>query len=381
MQAKANILIVADESDSTVSISDYLSGYGYIVVGTINSGETALKYIPNLLRTPLQADLVLIGIQLDGRMSCLQTAELIHQRFNIPSLYVSDRDKIHLLESAQITEPYSYVVTPCSLEDLCIALEVTLHKHQAEQNLKDMEIELANQRSQFISVVSHEFRTPLASIQLSAEILEENWALWTKEKRDKRFQRIKQGILRMSQLLDDVLIVGQMEAGKLEFEPRKLDLVELCQDIVAELQTIGHGGQKINLAIEGDIPIATTDEKLVRYILFHLLSNAIKYSPNGDDVELSLKYTHDANLRDPSPTLATSLGRATFSVQDRGIGIPHKDINRLFDSFYRGSNVGNIAGNGIGLTITKSAIDIHGGDISIESKVDIGSTFTVTIPM
>jgi signal transduction histidine kinase len=371
MQAKANILIVADESDSIVSISDYLSGYGYIVVGTLESGETALKYIPNLLRTPFQADLVLIGMQLNGRISGLQTAEIIHQRFNIPSLYVSDRDKIQLLEAAQITDPYSYVVTPCSLEDLCIAVEVTLHKHRTEQNLKDMEIELTNLRSQFISVVSHEFRTPLASIQLSAEILEENWALWTKEQRDKRFQRIKQGILRMSQLLDDVLIVGQMEAGKVEFDPRELDLVELCQDIVAELQTMGHGGQKINLAIEGAIPTAITDEKLVRYILFHLLSNAIKYSPNGNDIELS----------DLSPTLEAGLGRAIFSIQDRGIGIPHKDINRLFDSFYRGSNVGNIAGNGIGLTIAKSAIDIHGGDISIESKVDIGSTFTVTIPM
>lgn len=381
MQAKANILIVADESDSIASISDSLSGYGYIVVGTINSGESALKYIPNLLRTPFQADLVLIGIQLDGRMSCLQTAELIHQRFNIPSLYVSDRDRIQLLEADQITEPYSYVVTPCSLEDLCIAVEVTLHKHRAEQKLKDMETELTNLRSQFISVVSHEFRTPLASIQLSAEILEENCAIWTKEQRDKRFQRIKQGILRMSQLLDDILIVGQMEAGKVEFEPSEIDLVELCQDIVAELQTIGHSGQKINLAIEGEIPTAITDEKLVRYILFHLLSNAIKYSPNGDDVELILKYTHNPNLSDPIPTLEAGLGRATFSVQDRGIGIPHKDINRLFDSFYRGSNVGNIAGNGIGLTIAKSALDIHGGNISIESKVDIGSTFTVTIPM
>jgi signal transduction histidine kinase len=381
MQAKANILIVSDESDSIGSISDYLSGYGYIVVGTINSGETALKYIPNIIRTPFQADLVLIGMQLNGRISGLQTAEIIHQRFNIPSLYVSDRDKIQLLETAQITEPYSYILTPCSLEDLCIAVEVTLHKHRTEQNLKDMEIELTNLRSQFISVVSHEFRTPLASIQLSAEILEENWALWTKEQRNKRFQRIKQGILRMSQLLDDILIVGKMEAGKVEFEPRAINLVELCQDIVAELQTMGHSGQKINLAIEGEIPMATTDEKLVRYILFHLLSNAIKYSPNGDDVELILKYTHDANRSDPSPTLETSLGRAIFSIQDRGIGIPHKDINRLFDSFYRGSNVGNIAGNGIGLTIAKSAIDIHGGDISIESKVNIGSTFTVTIPM
>jgi signal transduction histidine kinase len=381
MQAKANVLIVADESDSIASISDSLSGYGYIVVGTINSGESALKYIPNLLRTSFQADLVLIGIQLNGRMSCLQTAELIHQRFNIPSLYVSDRDNIQLLESAQITEPYSYIITPCALEDLCIAVEVTLHKHRAEQKLKDMETELTNLRSQFISVVSHEFRTPLASIQLSAEILEENWALWTKEQRDKRFQRIKQGILRMSQLLDDVLIVGQMEAGKVEFEPREIDLIELCQDVVAELQTMGHSGQKINLAIKGEIPTAITDDKLVRYILFHLLSNAIKYSPDGDDIELILKYTHNPNLSDSSPTLETGLGRAIFSIQDCGIGIPHKDINRLFDSFYRGSNVGNIAGNGIGLTIAKNAIDIHGGDISIESKVDIGSTFTVTIPM
>jgi signal transduction histidine kinase len=377
MQAKANILIVADESDATASISDYLSGYGYTIVGTNNSGESALKYIPNLLETSLQIDLVLIDIQLKGRINGLQTAELICQRFNIPSLYVSDRDKIKLLEAAQITEPYSYIVTPCTLEDLCIAVEVTLHKHRTEQKLKDMEIELTNLRSQFVSVVSHEFRTPLASIQLSAEILEENWTLWTKEKRDKRFQRIKQGILRMSQLLDDVLIIGKIEAGKLEFEPQAINLVELCQDIVAELQTIGHNKQKINFAIEAEIPIVNADERLVRYMLFNLLANAVKYSPASSEIELRLTYKHE----DPSRTSKKVMGKATFSIQDCGIGIPHKDINRLFDSFYRGSNIGNIAGNGIGLAIAKSAIDIHGGDISIESKVDIGSTFTVTLPI
>jgi signal transduction histidine kinase len=377
MQAKANILIAADESNFPSIASDWLSGYGYTIVGTINSGEQALNYIPNFINTSLQIDLALIGVELNGRISGLQTAELIHQRFNIPVLYVCDRDKFKLLESANRAEPYSYVVTPFSLEDLCIAVEITLHKHRAGQKLQEIENELIKMRSQFISVVSHEFRTPLASIQLSAEMLEANWALWPKDRGDKCFQRIKQGILRMEQLLDDISIVGKGEAGKAEFNPQEINLIELCQDIVAEMQPLGLGGQKINLAIDGEIPTANVDEKLVRYILFNLLSNAIKYSPDGSDVEMILKYKLTENLEVPS----TTLGKATFCVRDRGIGIPSKDINRLFESFYRGSNVGSIAGNGIGLTIVKNAIDIHGGDISVESLVDIGSTFTVAIPM
>ncbi len=377
MQAKANILIVADEIIFPLRTSDCLSSYGYTIVGTINSGESALNYIPNLLKTPLQTDLALIGVQLNGRISGLQTAELIRQRFNIPVLYVSDRDKIQLLEAAQIVEPYSYVITPCSSEDLCIAVEVTLHKHRTEQKLQDMESELIDLRSQFISVVSHEFRTPLASIQLSAEMLEENWALWTKPQRDKRFQRIKQGILRMTQLLEDVSIVGKVEAGQVEFTPQAIDLVALCQEIVTELEPLANGRPKINLVIEGEIPTANVDEKLVYSILLHLLSNAIKYSPDGGDIELILKYT----LNDNADSLNPALGKATLRVKDRGIGIPKQDINQLFDSFYRGSNVRNIAGYGLGLTIAKNAVDIHGGNISVESRVDIGSTFTVTIPM
>ena len=377
MQAKANILIVADESIFPLATSDYLSSYGYTIVGTSNSGESALNHIPNLLKTPLQTDLALIGVQLNGRISGLQTAELIRQRFNIPVLYVSDRDRVKLLEAAQIAEPYSYVVTPCSLEDLCIAVEVTLHKHRTEQKLQNMESELIDLRSQFISVVSHEFRTPLASIQLSAEMLEENWALWTKEQRDKRFQRIKQGILRMTKLLEDVLSVGKVEAGQVEFNPQAINLVELCQDIVTELEPLANGRPKINLVIEGEIPTANVDEKLVYSILFHLLSNAIEYSPDGGDIELILKYTFNDNADSLNP----ALGIATLCVKDRGIGIPKQDINRLFDSFCRGSNVGNIAGHGLGLTIVKTALDIHGGDISVESRVNIGSTFTVTIPM
>jgi signal transduction histidine kinase len=381
MQAKANILIVADRSIFPLDTSNRLSSYGYTVVGTIDSGEAALKYIPSLLASSLKTDIALIGVQLNGRINGLQTAELVRQRFNIPVLYVSDREKAKLLEAAQISEPYSYILTPCTLEDLCIAVEVTLHKHLTVQRLQNMEDELIDLRSQFISVVSHGFRTPLASILLSAEMLEENWALWTKEQRDKRFKRIKQGILRMAELLDDVSTVGKVEAGRVEFDPCAINLVELCQDIVAEIQALGHGGQKINLVIEGEIPTANADEQLVRYILFHLLSNAIKYSPNGSDVELILKYTLSNNLDRPIADLSKALGTTTFCIQDRGIGIPHKDINRLFDSFYRGSNVGSIAGNGIGLAIAKSAIDIHGGNISVESRVDIGSTFTVTIPM
>ena len=169
----------------------------------------------------------------------------------------------------------------------------------------------------------------------------------------------------MTRLLNDVLLVGKAEAGKLEYNPTLVDLVRFCDDLVGEIQ-LTTGNHKIAFCNQGQCSNVYMDEKLLRHILSNLLSNAIKYSPQGGTVHFDLVCDRVA---------------ATFKVRDEGIGIPEADQANLFDSFYRASNVGTISGTGLGLAIVKKSVDSHGGTIAVNSEVGVGTTFIVTIPL
>lgn len=167
------------------------------------------------------------------------------------------------------------------------------------------------------------------------------------------------------QLLDDVLLLGKMDASKLEFKPAPLDLVEFCENLVEPLELHASGQHKIIFRVQGNCDNACMDEYLLRQILTNLLSNAIKYSPTGGDVNFLLDCDQQT---------------ARFRIADSGIGIPKQDLERLFESFYRATNVGNIQGTGLGLSIIKNCIDLHDGKIEVESTVGEGTTFTVALP-
>ncbi|MEW6496390.1 MAG: PAS domain S-box protein, partial [Cyanobacteriota bacterium] len=264
-----------------------------------------------------------------------------------------------------------------------IAEDITSRK-LAETSLLatlEKERELSSLRSSFLSLVSHEFRTPLTTIQSSAELLSRYNERLSPEKKQAHHQRIQSALVRMTQLLDEVLLIGQAEAGKLKFEPRPMDLVPWCRDLVEGMQVAvdnackgknhqhanaGRSLCEIAFTSAGDCSEAQMDSKLLEHILTNLLSNAIKYSPEGGKVQFDLVCTGSI---------------AVFSITDRGIGIPEEDQERLFESFSRASNVGTIQGTGLGLAIAKKAVDLHGGTISVESEVGVGTTFTVTLPL
>lgn len=238
------------------------------------------------------------------------------------------------------------------------------------RNALERERELRELKSRFISMASHEFRTPLATIMASSDLLKSFGHKLTDEKKLERLNKIQVEVKNMTRLLDDVLLIGKAEAGRVEFNPAFLDLKLLCQDILEEIQlTLSDRHQLTFQAASqafGDRAFRTyADEKLLRHILTNLLSNAVKYSPSGGKVTLKLR-----------------LERTTFKfqIQDQGIGIPPSDQARLFELFHRGSNAGNISGTGLGLAIIKYATDLHGGAIQVTSEVGVGSTFTVGIP-
>lgn len=248
------------------------------------------------------------------------------------------------------------------------------HIKQAEQdilNALEKEKELGDLRSRFISMASHEFRTPLTIISSSTEMMEKYYQRLSEDKKQQHFKRIQSSIKHMIELLNDVLTMSKAEAEKIAFNPQSLDILSFCRDLIAELQ-LSSSKHTIIFTIpetpeinSQDPLIVEFDPKLLRQILTNLLTNAIKYSLSESNIDLNLK-VEELEL--------------IFEVKDHGIGIPVDDLNKLFTTFHRATNTGNIQGTGLGLAIIKKCVDLHQGEIEVHSILNEGSTFTLRLP-
>ncbi len=242
---------------------------------------------------------------------------------------------------------------------------VTARRHAEEELRQSLvrERELSDLKSRFVAMASHEFRTPLAAILSSAELLADHGERLPAAERNEVIGLIKGAVKRMNEMVEQVLLIGRAESGGLEFSPAPLDAAALCHTLVEEAK---RGGARIALTHSGENPVRLLDEKLLRHILGNLLGNAIKYSPKKKSgISLALE---------------CAPGALRFKVADRGLGIPEADLPHLFDRFHRGANVGGIEGTGLGLAIVRECVERHGGSIEVESRVGHGSTFTVHIP-
>ena len=231
------------------------------------------------------------------------------------------------------------------------------------------ERELNDLKTRFVSMVSHEFRTPLTAVLSSAELLEHYGARFSEEKRLTHLRRIQATVQRMTGLLDDVLLVSRSEAGQFAFEPIPLNFADFFQEIVEEFQ-LGMGAQhhlvmELTGMGEGEAP-PLMDGRLLHHILRNLISNAIKYSPAGSTVQVAARRESD---------------RVIIRVTDQGIGIPADDMTHLFEPFHRADNVGSIAGTGLGLNIARRAVELHRGTMAVESVEGQGCTFIVDLPV
>ncbi len=248
-----------------------------------------------------------------------------------------------------------------------IQRDITERK-QAEEEMQralEKERELNTLKSRFVSLTSHEFRTPLTTILSSAEMIEHYGARWGVERTHEHLQRIQTSVKYMTGLLDDILVVGKAEADRLEFAPEPLDLLKFCRGLVEEFELMDTGQHPLRFESSGACSEVRLDEQLLRHIFSNLLSNAFKYSPPGSAVEFEV---------------TCQAGQAVFRIQDHGLGIPLEDQARLFETFHRARNVRNIAGTGLGLTIVKRSVDLHGGTIEVVSQVEVGTTVTVSLP-
>lgn len=305
--------------------------------------------------------------QPDGRLSTESAREKIAQALGGETPYF---DWVHRRGDGQEI-PCSVHLARVPGEGARVIAAVTDRTEQlrTEETIRralENERELNELRSRFTSIVSHEFRTPLGIIMSAVELLRNYFDRLDEERRSELFEDIHSATRRMGALMEQVLVLGRADAGKLTFSPVPLDLEALCLKLTDESQSATVRRCPVEMAFENDLAGATADEPLLRHIFSNLLSNAAKYSPSGSPVVFRVRRDGDA---------------AEFVVKDCGIGIPENDQPRMFDAFQRAGNVGEIPGSGLGLLITKRCVELHGGSIDFVSEPGEGTAFTVRLPI
>jgi PAS domain S-box-containing protein len=250
---------------------------------------------------------------------------------------------------------------------LLLALDITQRKQAEVEILKALarEKDLSQLKSNFVSMVSHEFRTPLGIIQSSAELLRDFHGRMSTSEREEQLESISRNTRRMASMMEGVLALSRLDAGKLDFRPAAMDLNIYCRRVVDEVLSATNRRCLIQLTV--NVPAqAQADEQLLGHIFTNLLSNAVKYSEPGAVVRFKVEREGQ---------------NAVCVVFDRGIGISAEDQQLLFKAFNRGSNVGTRPGTGLGLLLVKRCAELHGGRVKVESKVGEGTTVAVWLPV
>jgi len=309
-----------------------------------------------------------MDIVIKGDIDGIETAARIHQELDIPIIYTTAYADEETLQRAENTGSYGYLLKPFKERELHATIKIVLSKHQEAVRLQKI-IALAaaksENRSRFVSMAYHDLNTPLTTIQLSAEMLEDSELQRTPGTTNKNVDRIKKAVSNMSELLEDILMLSKAESGKLSLNLNQLNVTEFCTYLLEELQPLVTDKHLVTFRAPKEPLHANLDAKLLYHLLTNLLLNAIKYSPNGGNVSLELSCENQ---------------QIFFSVRDEGIGMTAEYQGRLFQQFERGANVGKIKGSGLGLCIVKHIVDLHGGTISVESAINKGTKFSVALP-
>lgn len=353
----AIILIVDDTPENLKLLADTLSENGFRTRAA-RSGPVAIRAAH--AEAP---DLILLDVgmpQMDGFEVCA-VLKADPGLKDVPVIFISAMDETMDKVRAFSVGAVDYVTKPFEFEEVLARVRTHLRLSGA----LEAEREMAALRSRFISMASHEFRTPLTTILSSAELLERYGDTWPAEKRLAHLKRIESSAMGMTELLDDVLVLGRAAAGKIAFTPAETDVGVLCNEIVDDMRLSDRDDHELVLRVSAKPAVAFVDERLIRRILENLLSNAMKYSESGTEVHLDASFDGTT---------------AQFVVADEGIGVPDEDAAHIFEAFHRGRNAAAKPGTGLGLTVVSEAVELHGGSIALQSGPDAGTTVTVTLP-
>jgi len=243
--------------------------------------------------------------------------------------------------------------------------ELQSAKEEVSQSL-EKEKELGQLKSRFVSMASHEFRTPLSAIQLSASLIDKYSANFNSPNIVKHVSKIKNSVANLTGILNDFLSLEKLEAGKVEASFQSFDLVKLAEEITEEMQLVAKENQNIIYQHTGTESMVRLDPNLIKNCVINLVGNAIKYSGENTFIQFDTEITADT---------------CTITVQDNGIGIPETDQKHLFGAFFRAHNTGNIPGTGLGLNIVARYASLMNGKVNFSSVVNQGTMFTISFPL
>jgi PAS domain S-box-containing protein len=337
-------------------------------------------YIENPRPRPMGLGKDLFAVKKDGTEFpvevSLSSYTMAEEIFTIA--FVSDITKRKEYENAIHDQKEQLAATNSKIEELNDELEdkVELRTKQLQDTLQQLEIskdeltkalskekELSDLKSRFVSMASHEFRTPLSTILSSASLVAKYVEADEQEKRNKHIHRIKSSVNNLTNLLNEFLSIGKIEDGKITANNLDFNIREMTTSLCSEIEGIARVNQQIIYTHAGDEMIFS-DPVLLRNVLTNLLSNAIKFSPEGSIIEVN------------SSVLKNSI---VLTVQDNGMGISAVDQEHLFERFFRGTNVTNIQGTGLGLHIVAKYIELMDGKIEFESELEKGTKFIITL--
>jgi signal transduction histidine kinase len=338
----------------------------------------------NLLKTE-NFDLILLDLTLPDSQG-LASVELLVKNFPcLPIVVLTNTNDDQLAIEAVRRGAQDYLVKrKINVEVLVRSIQYAIERQKASDLLRKANESLTTQiqqktaelmkakeinqlQSELVSMFSHDFRSPLTTVLSCTELLQNRTDYLTEDKRAYLLQMLRNASKNMVQLLDEVLLVGRTDSNTLQCNLEPLDLEDFCYQLIKELE-LNAEKRKIQIVFiqKGNLKESLWDKGLLRHILGNLLANAIKYSPEGNKVQFEL---------------IAAEKQVVFRIQDWGIGIPNKDFSHLFEPFHRASNVGRTPGTGLGLAIVKNCVQTHQGKIKVESEIDCGTIFTVTLPL
>jgi len=337
--------------------------------GTINVFDSHLNYI-----FVEGEDLYKSGIKSERLVG---TNYLLHLPEEIRDFIKSELNGVFegVKKSLEVTIPKGTYLLNCaplpesdgSIKQILVVEQNITQQKQAEEDAQaalNKEKELSELKSRFVSMASHEFRTPLSTILSSANLIDRYESDELLEKRKKHVHRIKSNVKTLTSILNDFLSMSKLEEGIIGSNPQELTIIEFLEELTEEMQEIAKTGQTIHLDCSWNGSVYVDKEHL-KNIMINLVSNAIKYSPEGSEIHLCCADTKE---------------EFTIEVRDSGIGIPEIEQQRMFERFYRAKNATNIQGTGLGLYIVRRYAELMGGSITFESEFEKGSVFTFHLP-
>ncbi len=376
------VLVVDDEKEIRIFLNKALSRFGGFHVELAESGEEALH---RLEKEPF--DLVLTDLKMPKMDGLQLIAEIAKSKPETLTIMMTGHGTIDSALEAMKLGASDYITKPLNLDEMILRLRKVLEEKQRFVRLKDFadQLERTNQelrnidsmKSEFVSVASHELRTPLAAIKNAVQLMLSGKTGEINENQKKFLSMAERNINRLTNILNDLLNLSRIESGKIELKFENIALKEIIELAASSLRP--HADVK-SIQIEAELPESLPeiygDQEKIEQILTNLIGNAIKFTPDGGKILISIK----PSSRDQTGGYGDMVA---VSVKDTGIGIPPEHLDAIFEKFHQveGSLHRSVSGTGLGLAITKGLVEAHQGKILVESEVGKGSTFTFTLPV